>query len=787
MGVKLDSKIRRFIPNFPGGQRKGAPQARNKDKKDKKVKVNPLLLRLCLLLALALLPALLALPGSYPQEIRVKLGDVAKRDIKADRDLMILDQAATSAKRKAASQNALPVFDLDDQVTSRVRKQIHDVFVKGRALYQPSLPDRPDMPASVSIKPYKETEAQFQQEFNSLFGLEPGDKAFRVMVGLKFSSQTENAISFLITDALARGIVTNEDLRAVDTSRGVIIRHLFAKREQTRSDVNSFMNPRRAQRMVMAQALLYRDDFEPGQIKVMVSMARNMLKPDMSLNREEIEKRRLEAVRSVTPVFFQLKRGEMIVREGERIGLMAKLKLQGLAHPNGELEGIFRAAGIFLLTLIFISVLYACSQTRLVKARLADKDIMFLSILLALGLLVIALASMTGRVMAGEWAGLTENTLLYVTPLAAGAMVAAIFLGPTPAILFAIVNSTLAGLMLGSFTLSFYFLIGAVVGLAGVCRVHERGVIIRSGLYVGLINISVLFGLGLYNESLLTVATFFDLGAGFINGILAGIIVTGLVPIFEMIFKYTTDIKLMELANLDRPILRELMVQAPGTYHHSVIVGAMVEAAAEAIQANPLLAKVSAYYHDIGKLNKPSYFVENQGGNANKHEKITPSMSSLILVSHVKDGVDLAKKNKLSPDIIEIIRQHHGTSLITYFFEKAKEGQNGDQSKIDSENYRYPGPKPQTKEAGLVLLADSVEAASRTLHDPTPARIQGMVQKIINAIFSNGQLDECELTLKDLHLIAASFNKVLSGIFHRRIEYPESAAKEAASEQRTAN
>jgi putative nucleotidyltransferase with HDIG domain len=208
----------------------------------------------------------------------------------------------------------------------------------------------------------------------------------------------------------------------------------------------------------------------------------------------------------------------------------------------------------------------------------------------------------------------------------------------------------------------------------------------------------------------------------------------------------------------------------------------MVEATAKAIQANPLLAKVSAYYHDIGKIKKPLYFIENQMGGENKHEKLAPSMSSLILISHVKDGVDLAREHKLGREIISIIQQHHGTNLISYFYHKAKErmlSKSGKVTDVKEEDFRYPGPKPQTKEAGLVMLADMVEAASRSLIDPTPARIQGMVQKIINKVFSDGQLDECELTLKDLHEIAKGFNKTLSGIFHQRIEYPEVVAKSA--------
>jgi hypothetical protein len=260
------------------------------------------------------------------------------------------------------------------------------------------------------------------------------------------------------------------------------------------------------------------------------------------------------------------------------------------------------------------------------------------------------------------------------------------------------------------------------------------------------------------------------------GGLLAGIVTTGVLPLVEIAFGFTTDIKLLELSNMDQPLLKELMVQAPGTYHHSVVISNMVEATAKAVHANPLLAKVSAYYHDIGKMKKPLYFIENQAGAENKHEKLAPSMSSLILISHVKDAVELAKEQKLGREIIDIIQQHHGTSLISYFYHKAQERQlskSGKVTEIKEEDFRYPGPKPQTKEAGLVMLADMVEAASRSLVDPTPARIQGMVQKIINKVFSDGQLDACELTLKDLHEIAKGFNKTLSGIFHHRIEYPE--------------
>ena len=229
----------------------------------------------------------------------------------------------------------------------------------------------------------------------------------------------------------------------------------------------------------------------------------------------------------------------------------------------------------------------------------------------------------------------------------------------------------------------------------------------------------------------------------------------------------------MELDNINAPILRQLMTAAPGTYHHSILVGNLAESAAEAINVNPLLVRVAAYYHDIGKIKKPLYFIENSGGQRNKHDKLAPSMSALILTSHVKDGVELAREHKLGAELIDIIQQHHGTTLIKFFYDRAKNQADPGVQQIDERDYRYHGPKPQTREAALIMLADAIEAASRTLTDPTPARIQGMVQKLINNIFIDGQLNESDLTLKDLNLIAKSFNRVLSGSFHHRIDYPE--------------
>jgi hypothetical protein len=276
----------------------------------------------------------------------------------------------------------------------------------------------------------------------------------------------------------------------------------------------------------------------------------------------------------------------------------------------------------------------------------------------------------------------------------------------------------------------------------------------------------------LISGNVLKMTHLFDLVMGFGGGLLSSVLVLGLAPIIEGLFGYTTDIKLLELANLENPLLKDLTLQAPGTYHHSVIVGSLVEAAAKSVSANPLLSRVSAYYHDIGKLKKPLYFIENAGGTENKHDHLSPSMSSLVLISHAKDGAELARENHLGERITRIIQQHHGTSLISFFYQRAKEQENPEMSLLNESDFRYPGPKPQTKEAGLVMLADAVEAASRTLTDPAPAQIKGLVQRIIQSIFLDGQLEECELTLKNLHSIEESFTRILTAIFHRRVEYP---------------
>ncbi len=309
------------------------------------------------------------------------------------------------------------------------------------------------------------------------------------------------------------------------------------------------------------------------------------------------------------------------------------------------------------------------------------------------------------------------------------------------------------------------FLVSAILGAILVGGARKRTTIIRAGIITGIAQLLVLTLTEPFNKALFPGSLYFLL-----NGIVSSIIVLGILPIFEYLFGAVTNISLLELADFHQPLLELLVQNAPGTYHHSLIVGNLSETAARAIGANALLSRIGAYYHDIGKLQKPEYFSENQDRQTSKHDNLTPTMSKLVIMNHVKEGVGLAKKYRLNPILIDFIEQHHGNSLVYYFYRRALESPEENQE-VEEEGFRYPGPKPNSKETAIVLLADSVEAATRALKEPSPAKIEELVHKVINNKFIDRQLDECDLTLKDLEKISAVFIRLLCGIYHSRAGY----------------
>jgi putative nucleotidyltransferase with HDIG domain len=316
-------------------------------------------------------------------------------------------------------------------------------------------------------------------------------------------------------------------------------------------------------------------------------------------------------------------------------------------------------------------------------------------------------------------------------------------------------------------------LVGGLTAVLSVSKVSQRGDLMRAGFIVGGANFLLMIALGLVSKDTGLILHSY---LGLLSGVLASIVAIGVLPYLESVFKITSSIRLLELSNPNHPLLRRLMLEAPGTYHHSILVGNLAEAAAEAVGADGLLARVGSHYHDIGKLKRPYFFVENQVGKDNPHDKIAPSLSTLIVTSHVKDGLELAAEYKLPPVVTQFIAQHHGTDLVRFFYHRATEAAEDDS--VEERDFRYPGPKPQGKEVAIVSLADAVEAAVRSLSKPTPGKIEGLVRKIIKDRLNSGQLDESDLTFQDMDRIANSFAKVIMGMFHTRVEYPDKITKE---------
>jgi hypothetical protein len=324
---------------------------------------------------------------------------------------------------------------------------------------------------------------------------------------------------------------------------------------------------------------------------------------------------------------------------------------------------------------------------------------------------------------------------------------------------------SLASLTPEPFKAAFILMISCACAILLVNKARKRSQVIRTGIISGilqLISLILLENLWINHPQRYLIIL--------INGLLSGVITLGILPFFEYILQTVTNISLLELADFNHPILQRLVLEAPGTYHHSLVVGNLSDSACLAVGANGLLARIGAYYHDIGKLQKPEYFIENQNIKKNAHDELTPTMSKLIIMNHIKEGLELAKKYSLSPVLLDFIQQHHGNSLVYYFYRRALEGKEENQE-VAEEGFRYPGPKPNTKETAIVLLADSVEAATRSLKDPTPDKIEEIVHKIINNKFIDGQLDECELTLNDIEKISSVFSKILSGMYHSRVNY----------------
>lgn len=736
-----------------------------------------ILIGLSLVVSLLLFPDILVRPRTYV------LGDVADRDIKATRDFLVENQALTQEKREQAVRSVLSVYDFDPTGNNLIAR-IKEAFQQAKEYREKEAP----LPGEEMTQDTPPRLEAFEERFFQILEIDPDDSLFKSLFENGFPPQVEKAVSLLLSKILNRGVVSNKKMLLTHIGKGILLRHVHQEKEIKVLDLSRFYDLEEARTFLKGQGTALRQFLSStALIRSAMDLSLALVKPNVTFNKRETELRKDAARKSVKPVYFKVKKGEMLVREGDIINHENLVKLNEEYKGSGWRAMIGRAPAMALLIAFLLSSTYIMGLMSEDPSRGDVRDTLFC----ALTVLVIFLVAMASQLVAEEIARgfsfFAPRALLFAIPVATGAMLISIFQGFRVAATFSLILAVLTTLVIrGGVDFFIYFFIGNLVAAHGVRNCRDRGTLIKAGLNVGLANLVLAIAVEALHGSLYSVELGIACLAASLGGILVGVIATGILPLVEMSFGFTTDIKLLELASLDQPLFKELMVRAPGTYHHSVIVSNLVEASAEAIDANPLLAKVAAYYHDIGKMKKPLYFIENQANRENKHGKLAPSMSSLILISHVKDGIELAREHRLGREIIDIIQQHHGTSLIQYFYQKAREQAEKKGAKITQvkeEAFRYPGPKPQTKEAGLVMLADVVEAASKTLVDPTVARVQGMVQKIINRVFSDGQLDECELTLKDLNEIAKSFNKTLSGMFHHRVDYPEPVSRDATGKK----
>jgi len=707
----------------------------------------------------------------------MQVGRVAPKDIKADQNYEIVDDRATEINRNEAMKSVAPVFDFDENILGEIDQNIHEAFQQSRETIQ-KLGDVDEV----------------QNILLTTVGLQPTDDQVHALMQDEFSVDTEFMLRNLMRQTMSQMIVASHSDLSNAESSGITLRYVqkvkansSGENEAELKDISAVKDLSSVQTAMLDRAKQSTKEkgkaIQPSQV---FEIASRLVRPNLSFDAVETELRRARAMGNVRNVIIKVQSGESIIRSGDRYEPHHLVILEGIRKQKSETSFLTKFFGTAMFVSILLLITFAFSKRFVRKFNPTREDLYFLGGVLIMLLLSVRIAAALSSAFRDLLPfDVSVQVLYYAIPVAAGAMLTRYILNSEISLVFAIVASALTGMFLeGDLDLSIYFLISSIAAASAIAHVERRSAILRAGVVVGAVNASVVLAIKLVTVVSVTNVLnlpniFMNMGLAFTGGLLASIFVMVLAPIAEMLFDYVTDIKLLELGNLNHPLLKEMIVKAPGTYHHSQLVAVLAEAAAAEIGGNPLLARVGSYFHDVGKMRKPSYFIENQQGGENRHDKLAPSMSALIIASHVKDGLDLAREYKLPKRIADFIPQHQGTKLISFFYNKAVEQAQLAGTTVDEKDYRYPGPRPQTREAGIILLSDGVEASVRAIPEKTPAKIQAMVQKIINKNFTEAQLDECDMTLKDLHVIAETFIRVLVGIYHQRIEYPEVEEKRA--------
>jgi cyclic-di-AMP phosphodiesterase PgpH len=527
-----------------------------------------------------------------------------------------------------------------------------------------------------------------------------------------------------------------------------------------------------ARRRLTQEIALY--PFSADLKRISEALVKPLIAQNMNFNAQATEENRELARRQVEPVIIL--RNTLIVSEGELVTVQQLALLEELGLIRGRQADYPGYVGLFVLLLI-VFIVVGVYMSIFVKNVYNNP-----SLLLLMGIVVIITLAIS--IAANYFSG-------YLIPVAMGIILITVLFGYKLALIINLVLALMVGLISGeNFSFMVLALLGGLVSIYAVTRLSQRSDLARAGFYVALTNAAVIIAIYLFfgnvsmdYDSLLSFS--YSIFAGIGNGIFSSVVAIGMLPFLESIFGVTTAITLLELSNPNHPLLREMLLKAPGTYYHSMMVSNLSETAAETANADPLLTRVGAYYHDIGKLKRPYFFSENQLSGENPHSKLSPNLSTLIIGAHPKDGVELGRKHRLPEVIIDIAAQHHGTSMISFFYQQALE--NNHREEVIADKFRYEGPKPQSKEAAIVMLADAVEAGVRSLSKPSANRVETMIRRMVKEKLEDGQLDQCDLTLKEIDKIAEAFVYIMSGIYHTRIEYPEKELKAELERSAEAN
>lgn len=710
-----------------------------------------------------------------------EVGDTPKFDVTSPIGFEMTDEVTTEDKRLKAEQAVPVIYDYDTTVFERVSVNLIHSFRSMRAYY------REVSWSKKSVATYRSQVQDFfrnKKQFETELGVNISDFMFEWLIETKFSYRLEGIVIRNLENWYDHKIAEAPDRFIPSHQSNVVARVLHKNnlgKEFTipKDQILDLQSPERfnlSDKKDLAS-------FTEGDQANILYFARALIVPNMTLNKQEMANRKQLARDSVIPVNMTIKKGQIIVPAGTEVQPFQMAVIKQIetirADKSRDVTAISMAIMLSAAIMVFFSYLKRFTVNK-VKIEFRDISVMML---IAFGIILCTKVYMfiVDSAIASKLAHIIPSSVfLFTAPVAAGPMLVGLLITYGEIVwLFTAFLSIVMGIMF-DYNMAFMFvsLVGGIAAARGVYNCKTRNDVYKAGIRTGLVNsVMIAFFLMMtrleYDQG--WVEVLWAIPAGFVGGIFSSLAAMMFVPLLESVFNYTTDVKLLELSNLNHPLLKEMIVKAPGTYHHSMMVGSMVEAAAEEIGANPLLGKVMCYYHDIGKMEHANYFIENQKPGNNPHDHISPFMSKTLLIAHVKDGVELGMEHKLGKPIIDGVLQHHGTTLISYFYNKALDLRKEDDPEISEQEFRYPGPKPQFREAALCMLADSIEAAARSLDEPTPARLQNIVKNITQRKFADGQLEECNLTLRDISKVEAAFTRILLGIYHQRIDYPKQA------------